>query len=243
MSLDFPLRAMLLAAGRGARLRPLTDATPKPLLRAGGRRLIEWQIGALARAGVGELVVNLAHLGTQIESELGDGSRYGVRIRYLHEGAQAGAALDTLGGIVNALAHLGRHPFIVASSDVVTDFDYATLAQAAIELEHGRFDAHLVLVDNPPHHPRGDLGFDGERATRSAPLLNYGGIGVFAPRLFAGLAPTRQPLFPWLYQVVERGRVSAQHHRGAWHNVGTPAQLAALDRELSRRGAPVARST
>jgi MurNAc alpha-1-phosphate uridylyltransferase len=165
-----------------------------------------------------------------------------VRIRYLHEGTHAEAALETLGGIVNALDHLGRRPFIVASSDLVTDFDYATLAPAALDLAHDRFDAHLVLVDNPPHHPRGDLGFDGLRATRTAPLLNYAGIGVFAPHLFAGLAPSRQPLFPWLYQFVERGRISAQHHRGAWHNVGTPAQLAALDHELSRGGAPAARS-
>jgi N-acetyl-alpha-D-muramate 1-phosphate uridylyltransferase len=231
------LRAMLLAAGRGERLRPLTDACPKPLLQAAGRALIEWQIAALVRAGIVDIVINVAHLGARIEAALGDGSRHGARIRYRDEGAQAGAALETRGGIVNALDLLGSRPFVVASSDIVTDFDYATLAAALPALEDGRCDAHLVLVDNPPHHPRGDLGCVAGRAVRSAPLLNYGGIALFAPRLFAGLAADRAALFPWLHAFVDAGRVSAQHYRGAWHNVGTAEQLATLDRALRARGA------
>lgn len=229
------LRAMLLAAGRGERLRPLTDTQPKPLLQAGGRCLIEWQIDALVRAGIVDLVINVAHLGDRIIAALGDGSRYGARIRYRDEGAHLGAALETRGGIVNALDLLGSRPFIVASSDIVTDFDYATLAAALPALEGGRCDAHLVLVDNPPHHPRGDLGIDDGRAVRRAPLLNYGGIAAFAPRLFAGICAERAALFPWLYAQVDAGRVSAWHHRGEWHNIGTAEELAALDRALRRR--------
>lgn len=227
------MRALLLAAGRGERMRPLTDTVAKPLLAAGGRRLIEWQIDALVRAGITELVINTAHLAEQIESALGDGSRYGARIAYSREGTRAEDALETLGGIVRALPDLGAGAFLVLSSDIVTDFDYATLAPAAAAIERGEADAHFVLVDNPPYHPQGDMGMIGapfERATRIAPLYTYANIGVLAPRLFAGLAPVRAKLFPWLYGTVERGRASAQHWRGRWWNVGTPQDLAAVDR-------------
>ena len=215
-------------------MRTLSDALAKPLLPAGGRRLIEWQIEALVRAQIVDLVINTAHLAVQIETTLGDGSRYGARIRYSREGTRAEDALETLGGIVKALPLLGPRPFVVASSDIVTDFDYRALAGAAAAIERGQFDAHLVLVENPSYHPLGDMGLaQGSQAliaTRTPPLYTYANIGVLAPRLFAGLAPVRAPLFPWLFDAVERKRVSAQLCRGCWWNVGTPQDLAIVDR-------------
>jgi len=230
------MRALILAAGRGERMRPLTDTVAKPLLPAGGRRLIEWQIAALVRAGMTELVINTAHLAAQIETALGDGSRYGARIRYSREGDTADDALETLGGIVKALPLLGTEPFAVVSADIVTDFEYAGLAAAARRIGAGALDAHLVLVPNPPYHPRGDMGMNdtpgGTLATRTEPLFTYGNIGVLSPALFAGLAPVRARLFPWLYQSVAAARVGAQRHEGRWWNVGTPQDLAAVDRML-----------
>jgi MurNAc alpha-1-phosphate uridylyltransferase len=227
------MKALLFAAGRGERMRPRSDTTAKPLLRAGGRRLIEWQIEALARAGVREIVVNTAHLAQQIEDTLGDGSRYGVRLRYSREGERAEDALETLGGIVQALLLLGAAPFIAASSDIVTDFDYAGLAQPLAAIARGDADAHLVLVDNPPLHAAGDMGLAGGRIRMQRPYLTYGNIGIFSPALFDGLQAGRARLFPWLYAFAEQGRVSGEHFRGRWHNVGTPAELDALDAELS----------
>jgi MurNAc alpha-1-phosphate uridylyltransferase len=263
------MRALLLAAGRGERLRPLTDTVAKPLLEVGGRRLIEWQIEALVRAGICDLVLNTAHLAQQIESTLGDGGRYGARIQYSREGTQAQDALETLGGIVRALPLLGPEPFVVVSSDIVTDFDYRDLFSAGANIASGRFDAHLVLVENPPYHLAGDMGavadpalvsntvrerdspqdpvHDPARdpahgsefaplpahsrsrwllATRANTQYTYANIGVMAPQLFAGLAPVRARLFPWLYDAVHRGRVSAQLWHGKWWNVGTPQDLA-----------------
>jgi len=228
------MHALILAAGRGERMRPLSDTVAKPLLPVAGRRLIEWQIDGLVRANVIDIVINTAHLATQIESTLGDGSRYGARIRYSHEGESSQDALETLGGIVKALPLLGPRPFLVVSSDVVTDFEYGALGPATAAIERGEFDAHLVLVENPSYHPQGDMGLGqcpaGSVATRVPPLLTYGNIGVLAPRLFAGLTAQRAPLFPWLFDAVERGRVSAQLWRGRWWNVGTPQDLAAVDK-------------
>jgi N-acetyl-alpha-D-muramate 1-phosphate uridylyltransferase len=228
------ISALILAAGRGERMRPLSDTLAKPLLPAAGRRLIEWQIEALVRAGIVEIVINTAHLAVQIETALGDGRRYGARFRYSREGLTAQDALETLGGIVKALPKLGPHPFLVTSSDIVTDFDYRDLASAAACVERGEFDAHLVLVQNPSYHPKGDMGLaqgaTGWIATRTAPLCTYANIGVLTPRLFAGLAPVRAPLFPWLFDAVERGRVSAQLWQGRWWNVGTPQDLAIIDK-------------
>jgi len=229
------MRALLLAAGRGARMRPLTDTVAKPLLPVGGRPMIEWQIAALARAGITEIVINTAHLAEQIESTVGDGARHGARIVYSREGVRAEDALETLGGIVQALPLLGPGAFVVASSDIVTDFDYAGLRDAATAIDRGERDAHFVLVDNPPYHPGGDLGLRAGAggpalATRSAPLFTYANIGVLAPRLFAGLAPVRAKLFPWLFTTVEQGRASAQRWQGRWWNVGTPDDLADVDR-------------
>ena len=226
------MRALILAAGRGERMRPLTDATPKPLLAAGGRRLIEWQIAALVRAGLRDVVINTAHLAPRFPAALGDGAALGARIAYAQEGLQAHDALETLGGIVNALPLLGEAPFVVASGDVVTTYPYQRLAAAAQRLAAGELDAHLVLVDNPPYHPQGDMGLADGRATIQPPRLTYGNIGVFAPRLFAGLPARRQRLFPWLYQFVAAGRVGAEHWTGPWANVGTPAELEELAREL-----------
>ncbi len=227
------MKALLLAAGRGERMRPRSDVTAKPLLRVGGRRLIEWQIEALARAGVREIVINIAHLADQFEQALGDGSRFGTRLIYSHEGDTAADALETLGGIVRALPLLGTAPFIAASSDIVTDFDYGRLAAPLQAIARGAADAHLVLVDNPPSHPRGDMGLAGGRITLAPPLLTYGNIGLFSPALFDGLEARRAKLFPWLYRFAERGRVSGERFAGRWHNVGTADELDALDAALS----------
>jgi N-acetyl-alpha-D-muramate 1-phosphate uridylyltransferase len=226
------LRALILAAGRGERLRPLTDSLPKPLLRAGGRALIEWQVERIAGAGFTELVVNHAYLGGLIEDCLGDGRRFGARIRYSPESP----ALETAGGIAKALSLLDDDPFIVVSSDIYTEFDYASLAPrvAAIAREPARSIAHFVLVDNPPWHAQGDMGLAQGRVTREGPRLTYGNIAVFHPAIFRELAPgTSLKLFPWAYRYVDEGRVTGELYRGEWDNVGTPEQLAALDRRLA----------
>lgn len=226
------MKAIVLAAGRGERLRPLTDATPKPLLSAGGRRLIEWQVAALVAGGFTDLVVNHAHLGSQIVQALGDGSRHGARIRYSAESP----ALETAGGIARALAMIGPEPFVAVSADIHTDFDYASLAPVIEDVARRpeRRAAHLVLVENPPWHAAGDMGLEQGLITRAKPWLTYGNIAVFHPRLFAALDPNAAlRLFPWMYGFAERGLVSGELFRGAWDNVGTEAQLAALNRRLS----------
>lgn len=226
------LHAMILAAGRGERLRPLTDTLPKPLLTAGGRSLIEWQIEKLAAAGFGNLVVNHSHLGSLIEDALGDGRRFGVRIRYSPENP----ALETAGGVVKALPMLGKGPFAVVSGDIHTDFDYARLEEpiAAIADNPKARAAHFVLVSNRPWHPEGDMGITDGIVTRAGRRLTYGNISVFHPALFRDIVPgTWLKIFPWAYRFVDEGRVTGEHFEGAWDNVGTPDQLAALDRRLS----------
>lgn len=215
---------MIMAAGRGERMRPLTDHTPKPLLEAGGRRLIEYHLDALARAGFTDIVVNHAHLGIQIEQTLGDGSRYGVRIAYSPEGDKA---LETGGGIFRALPLLGDGPFLVVNGDVWTDYPFTQLAREPQGL------AHLVLVDNPPHHPQGDFALIGSCVTGSgAARLTFSGIGVYRPELFAGCEPGVFPLAPLLRRAMEAGQVTGEHYRGRWLDVGTPQRLEELDREL-----------
>ena len=231
------MKALLFAAGRGERMRPLSDETAKPLLRAGGRRLIEWQIDALVRAGVREIVVNTAHLAPQSEETLGDGRRYVARLRYSREGGRAEDALETLGGIVRAAPLLGAAPFIAASSDIVTDFDYGRLAAPLAAVARGEIDAHLVLVDNPPFHAAGDMGLADGRIRMQPPLLTYGNIGIFSPALFEGLEPVRARLFPWLFRFVEQGRVGGEHFAGFWRNVGTPEELVRVNAQLSAAGA------
>lgn len=226
------MNALIFAAGRGERMRPLSDTTAKPLLMAGGRRLIEWQIAALVRAGATRIVINTAHLAAQIEDTLGDGGRYGVQLVYSREGERAEDALETLGGLVHARALLGAAPLIVVGGDIVTDFDYARLLARVAPLARGELDAHLVLVDNPPFHPRGDMALAHGRIALDGARLTYASIGVFTPRLFFGLPAARAKLFPWLYTHAAAGRVSGEHYRGRWTNVGTPQELAQLDREL-----------
>jgi MurNAc alpha-1-phosphate uridylyltransferase len=226
-------QALILAAGRGERLRPLTDSLPKALLTAGGRALIEWQVERVARAGFTEIVVNHAHLGERIEEMLGNGARFGARIRYSPESP----ALETAGGIVQALPLLRDAPFLVVSSDIHTDFDYASLAAKAEDIARRPelHLAHFVLVDNPPWHAAGDMGLSEGRITRAGPRLTYGNISVFHPAAFHGLASGMHlKLFPWAYRFVDEGRVSGERYAGAWDNVGTPEQLAALDRRLSQ---------
>ena len=226
------MKALIFAAGRGERMRPLSDHTPKPLLAAGGRMLIEWQIGALVAAGIRELVINTAHHPELIEDTLGNGERYGARIAYSREGERAEEALETLGGIVHALPLLGQGPFAVVSGDIVTGFDYGSLHAAAARIEAGERDAHFVLVDNPSYHARGDMGLEGSVATMRLPWLTYANIAVFAARVFAGQSAARKRLFPWAFGLVEQQRASAQRFDGRWYNVGTPQDLAALDAEL-----------
>ena len=226
------LHAMILAAGRGERLRPLTDATPKPLLHAGGRPLIEWQIERLAAAGFANLVINHSHLGAQIENALGDGRRYGVRILYSAESP----ALETAGGIAKALPLLGEGPFAVVSGDIHTEFDYSSLEGplASIASSPARHAAHFVLVDNPPWHPNGDMGLAGDRVVRGGLQLTYGNIALFHPSLFRDIVPgTWLKLFPWAFRFVEQGLVTGELYEGSWDNVGTSDQLAALHRRLS----------
>ena len=223
--------ALILAAGRGERLRPLTDALPKPLLKAGGRPLIDWQVASLVRAGYTDLVVNHAYLGQMIVDALGDGSRFGARIRYSAESP----ALETGGGVVQALALLPPEPFLVVSADIYTAFDYASLADriARIAADPDDCIAHFVLVGNPPWHPQGDMGIREGRVTRDGPKLTYGNISVFHPRMFEGIEPgSHFRLFPWAYRFVEAGRVTGERFTGEWDNVGTPAHLAALDRRI-----------
>ncbi len=225
-------RALILAAGRGERMRPLTDTLPKPLLIAGRRMLIEWQIERLAQAGFRDIVVNHSHLGALIEEALGDGARYGVRIAYSHEPR----ALETAGGVAQALHLLSADPFVVVSGDIHTGYDYRGLLPRieSIERHPERHAAHFVLVDNPPWHAAGDMGLASGLVTREPPMLTYGNIAVFHPGLFEAIAPgTHQKLFPWAYRFVEQGRVTGEHFRGDWDNVGTPAQLAALERRLA----------
>jgi MurNAc alpha-1-phosphate uridylyltransferase len=223
------MRAMILAAGRGERMRPLTDRTPKPLLAVGGKPLIVWHLERLAQAGLREVVVNHAWLGERIVQALGDGSRWGVRIRYSAEGQ----ALETAGGIVQALPLLGSDPFLVVNGDIWCDWDPAQ-APAALR-DMGEADAWLLLVDNPPQHPQGDFALrpDGCAADEGPAKLTFAGIGIYRPALFAGLEPGRPaPLAPLLRQAMARGAVRAGRHAGRWVDVGTPQRLQALDAEL-----------
>lgn len=216
---------MILAAGRGERMRPLTDHTPKPLLPVAGRALIDYHLEALARAGLREVVINHAHLGVQIEAALGNGSRHGLRISY---SAEPEGALETGGGILQALSKLGPDPFLVINGDIWTDYDYARLPQRLDGL------AHLVLVDNPPQHPDGDFHLhpDGRLRETGGTRLTFSGIGVYHPDLFTGCEPGRFPLAPLLRRAIAQGQVSGEHFTGRWVDVGTPERLRELDRAL-----------
>lgn len=213
---------MILAAGRGERMRPLTDTTPKPLLRVHGQPLIERHVERLAHAGITTIVINLAWLGSMIRDHLGDGSRFGVAIEYSDESPHA---LETAGGIFRALPLLGPDPFLVVNGDVLTDYPVAQLGLDATR------DAHLVLVPNPPQHPRGDFGLvDGAAVEAATERFTYSGIAVYRPEFFAGCQAGTFPLKPLLLRAMAAGRCSAELYRGMWEDVGTPARLEALNR-------------
>ncbi|MCW8917814.1 MAG: nucleotidyltransferase family protein [Gammaproteobacteria bacterium] len=226
------MRAMILAAGRGERMRPLTDHTPKPLLVAGGRRLIEHHLLALAAAGIDEVVINHAHLGEQIEAVLGSGERYGVSIHYSPEGA----ALETGGGILHALPLLGAAPFVVVNGDIWCDYPFARLR--GVEVRRG--GAHLVLVPNPPQHPAGDFllrdGLVGDEDQGEGGRLTFSGIGLYHPSLFDGCQAGPFPLAPLLRRAMAAGRVSGERFTGRWFDIGTPERLQQLDNLLRQRG-------
>ena len=223
------MKAMILAAGRGERMRPLTDHTPKPLLKVGGKSLIVWHLERLAKAGFKEVVINHAHLGKQIEQALGDGSQWSLHILYSPEKT----ALETAGGIANALPLLGSEPFLVVNGDTFTEVDYGVLKHALRPNIH----AHLVLVKNPPQHPNGDFAIeDGRLKNSGTQMLTFSGVGVYHPDLFANITrgePAK--LAPLLRRAIADNQATAEYYQGVWHDIGTPERLNMLDSELKLR--------
>ena len=219
---------MILAAGRGQRMRPLSDVTAKPLLTAGGKPLIVWTLERLHDGGIREIVINHAHLGAQIEAALGDGAKYGVSIRYSPERE----ALETAGGIANALDLLGDAPFIAAAGDIYCEYDFGKLCSRDL---NGNL-AYLVLVPNPPHNLRGDFALDGSALRNDGSSHNtFSGIGLYDPRLFARIKPgSRHKLAPLLREAADTGRASGELYMGDWFDIGTPERLADLDHRLSQ---------
>jgi MurNAc alpha-1-phosphate uridylyltransferase len=247
--------AMILAAGRGERMRPLTDHTPKPLLPVGGKPLIVWHIERLRAAGFTRIVINHAHLGQQIEAALGNGAGFGVSIEYSREVS----ALETAGGIATALPLIESDVFPVVNGDIYCEFDFSRLAEPLARLAAGHDQAHLVLVDNPPQHPKGDFVLDDGRVKSDTALtpyvlgtagakdgipcghasrLTFSGIGVYRRALFDHTpAGEKAPLAPLLRLAIDAGRVSGEHYAGRWEDVGTPDRLKALDKELRQKHA------
>lgn len=236
-----PYQAMILAAGRGERMRPLTDEQPKPLLRAGGRRLIEYQISSLAYAGFRHIVINYAYLGSMIENALGCGERYGVQISYSPEKE----VLETAGGIANALPLLTdkscHRPFLVVNADIYCEFDYVSLLSVLQAMQEGdsKRYAHLILVNNPLHHTRGDFALIQDRIVLTGEnFLTFSGIGVYHPLLFKDV-PSGKPvkLAPLLRTAIENKCVTGEFFSGTWLDIGTPERLIQLDRLLNARDA------
>ena len=228
------MKAFILAAGRGERMRPLTDHTPKPLLCAGGKPLIVWHLERLHQSGFREVVINHAHLGEQIEAALGDGSRFGLSIAYSPEPP---GALETAGGIANAQCLLGDEPFLLVNGDVWCDWDFGR-AQALAEREKPL--AHLVFVDNPPQHAGGDFCLDGETVRYASsgigPTLTYAGTGVFSPSFFSAVPRGAvMKMRPLLDAAIARGVLTGERHDGRWVDVGTPERLAELDAQLKEQ--------
>lgn len=218
------MRGMILAAGRGARMGSLTDATPKPLLRVGKRYLIEYAIFALVQAGIREIIINICYHKEKIKAALGDGARYGATFYYSEETE----ALETGGGVLQALPLLGTHPFIILSSDIITDYPLQNLLREPAKL------AHLVLVDNPSFHPQGDFCLrDNLLFLAEQNHFTFSNIGLYRPELFAGYTAGKFRLGDVLKQAVTKAQVTGEYYRGLWHNVGTPVQL----EEATYRGA------
>ena len=227
------MKAMILAAGEGRRMRPLTDVTPKPLLKVAGKPLIEHHIAGLSAAGFSEIVVNVSHLGQQLVEFLGDGSQWQVAISISSEQAP----LETAGGIIQALPRLGDTPFLLVNGDVFTDYPFAQLREMAPD-ERG---AHLVLVPNPEHQPLGDFALQNDRVVHrpstqpvagESMVVTYSGIGVYAPGLFANCASGRHPLKPLLDEAISRASLSGELYEGMWEDVGTPQRLTALNQKF-----------
>jgi N-acetyl-alpha-D-muramate 1-phosphate uridylyltransferase len=223
------MKAMILAAGRGERMRPLTDTCPKPLLEVGGKPLIVHHLEKLHDIGVREVVINYAWLGEQIEHTLGSGEQFGVSIRYSSESPEA---LETAGGIVKALPLLGAGKFLLINGDVYSDFNFADMNIPE------NSDAHVVLVDNPEHNPEGDFALNTASGKISgdhdshAPRLTYSGIGVYDTCMFAHVAPGKRPLYPLLQAAIQRGAMSGQYYSGQWSDVGTVARLQDINEKL-----------
>jgi N-acetyl-alpha-D-muramate 1-phosphate uridylyltransferase len=242
------MKAMILAAGRGERMRPLTDFTPKPLLKVGGKPLIVWHLERLAKAGFKDIVINHAHLGEQIEQALGNGAQWGLHIQYSPEKV----ALETAGGIANALHLLGNEPFLVINGDTYTEIDFTEIKLKSTALQatniktnghagagHVLKLAHLVLVDNPPQHPNGDFAIefksqsDGMLKNEGAQMFTFSGIGVYHPDLFADVAKGQAAkLAPLLRKAIDNSAATAQYYQGVWHDIGTPERLKYLDESL-----------
>lgn len=228
------MKAMILAAGLGNRMRPLTLHTPKPLLPVAEKPLIIWHIEKLKAIGVTEIVINTAWLADKLVAALGDGSAFGVRILWSHEGE----GLETAGGIINALPLLGDEPFILVNGDVWTTMDFASL----LTVDLADHLAHLVLVENPPQHPHGDFNLSAGRAylfdqsidaTQQTEALTYSGIAVYSPQMFKGLSGGKRPMLPLLQQAMRNGQISAQKMQAVWVDVGTPERLTQLDQQVS----------
>lgn len=225
------MKAMILAAGLGNRMRPLTLQTPKPLLEVGGKPLIVWHIEKLKAVGVTEIVINTAWLGDKLVAALGDGSQFGVTILWSHEGE----GLETAGGIINALPLLGDEPFILVNGDVWTTMNFSSL----LNVQLGDQQAHLVLVENPPQHLKGDFVLSNELAytfeqEQMGEALTYSGIAVLAPKMFSGLEQGKRPLAPLLKQAMLQKQVSAEKMQAIWVDVGTPERLEQLDQQIKQ---------
>jgi len=223
------MKAMILAAGHGTRMRPLTDHTPKPLLKVAGKPLIVWHIEKLRQAGFQDIVINIAWLGEQIPLVLGDGKQFGVHLHYSDE--QHEGALETAGGIIKALALLGDATFLVINGDVWCDYPFSTNDP----LKAGDL-AHLILVNNPQHNPDGDFALQqGRVVNEGEPKFTFSGIGYYSPALFKGLPEGKRPLAPLLRAAMKTNKVSGEVYRGDWHDIGTPERLEALERYLTTK--------
>jgi MurNAc alpha-1-phosphate uridylyltransferase len=219
------MKAMILAAGRGERMKPLTDMIPKPLLPVGGKPLIVHHIERLREAGFKQIVINLGHLGHLIEKTLGDGSRWEVEIYYSDE--QDEGALESLGGIVKALDILGSEPFLVLNGDIFCDYDFNPNFDLKNKL------AHLILVPNPPHNEKGDFGLDDSLVlNKDDDMYTFSGIGYYNPKMFQNIAAKKAPLAPLLREMIEKQQISGELYRGVWHDIGTPQRLKEINENL-----------